>query len=137
MSWLLRNNPRKKPRVFDNDEGLDRPFTKAIFEARQAQKKFEASVEPDSDRLLIDAIQRVTQWLAIYTAAVQKGQGALAYYLMSEFLEKLDRRLGKDVATVVEMNRKARIIANDGSEWAFIAYGDHLVLQRPIEAPKS
>ena len=136
-SWLLKNKPKEKPRVFDVAEGVDRPFTKAVFQARQAQKKYEASIRLNPDLLLIDAIQRVTHWVAIYTAAAQKGQGALAYYLMSEFLEKLDRRLGKDVAAVVELNPYARIVANDGSEWVFRSYGDFLVLQGPLEAPKS
>jgi transcriptional regulator with XRE-family HTH domain len=126
MSWLLKGKSKEKPYIFDG--GLDRPYRKEDFEITQAQKKASAQIEGNPDRFLIDALKSVTEWISICTAARRTGKGYLAHYLMTQFLQDLSQRLGKDTKAAFQMNKKALVIANDGSKWFFTAYGDHLTL---------
>lgn len=128
MHWLLKSKPKEKPYVFDESDGLNRPYTKEVFEIAQARKKVEAPIEHNPDRLLVSALQSVAQWISIYTSAVQSGKGYLADYLMSQFLNDLGQRLGQDTDAVLKMNKNSRVIANDGSQWFFTAYSNHLRL---------
>jgi transcriptional regulator with XRE-family HTH domain len=120
MEWLLRAGPREKPYVL-SFEGHERrkPYTKELFEQTQSLKGRKSYYSDNSVHHLITAISIVSDWLSVYTAAEQAGRGDLATYLMCQFLDQLCERMSKDDKSFLRLNRDARIVAADGSEWKF------------------
>jgi transcriptional regulator with XRE-family HTH domain len=131
MEWLLGNNPSDEPFWF-NQESQQQPWVKARFELIQSNN-LPSGLKPAKPAWrLPNAITVVGDWLSIYSAADQKGQGSRAAYLMGQFLEKLNEALGKDDEAFVRGNQRARLIAQDNSEWKFVFddYAGQIQLER-------
>jgi transcriptional regulator with XRE-family HTH domain len=120
MEWLLKAGPREKPYVF-SFEGHERrkPYRKELFEETQSLKGRKSYYPDNSADHLLTAILVVSDWFSVYTAAEQAGRGDLATYLMCQFLEQLVQRMGKDDERFLRLNKDAKIVAADGSEWKF------------------
>ncbi len=120
MEWLLNAGPREKPYVL-SFEGPERrkPYTKELFEQIQSSKGRKSYYLEDPKHHLIPAISIVSDWLSVYTKAEQNGRGDLATYLMCQFLDQLVERMGGNDDLFLRLNKNAKIVANDGSEWKF------------------
>jgi transcriptional regulator with XRE-family HTH domain len=131
MQWLLGNNPSDEP-FWINRENQRMPWGKSMFELIQSDNLPSGLKPAKPGWRLPNAITVVGDWLSIYSAADQKGQGSRATYLMRQFLEKLNEALGKDDEAFVRANQRARLIAQDNSEWKFVFdnYADQIQLQR-------
>jgi transcriptional regulator with XRE-family HTH domain len=121
MAWLLTSSAKEKPYSIDEGDGSKRPYTKELFETIQAHKKFgdRYTQTGKPERRLVGSITVISDWISVYTAAVETRKAELAVYLMQQFLGELVERLGKDDDGMMRINQKARIITADGREWAF------------------
>jgi transcriptional regulator with XRE-family HTH domain len=120
MEWLLKAGPREKPYVLSFEGyGARKPYTKELFEQIQSSKGRKSYYLEGPQHHLIPAISIVSDWISVYTAAEQTGRGDLAAYLMCQFLDQLVERMGKNDDLFFRLNKNAKIVANDGSEWKF------------------
>jgi transcriptional regulator with XRE-family HTH domain len=120
MEWLLKAGPREKPYVLSfKGYGTRKPYTKELFEQIQSSKGRKSYYLKDPKHHLIPAISIVCDLLSVYTKAEQAGREDLATYLMCQFLDQLVERMGKDDDLFLRLNKNAKIVANDGSEWKF------------------
>jgi transcriptional regulator with XRE-family HTH domain len=136
LSWLLAGKPEEKPYFIDS---LNRkqPYLKEIFDLVQARKKEELPFDPALN--LIVSLGLVGNFLSIYHAAAAAGRGQLAAYLIREAAKELAERLGKNDEEFLQANADVRIIAANGSKWAFASFeGDVVPTQvgGPTHIPK-
>ena len=125
MAWLLKAGPREKPYVLSFEgHGVRKAYTRELFEQIQSSKGRKSYYLEDPKHHLISAFSIVSDWLSVYTAAEQTGRGDLATYLMCQLLDQLVERLGKDDDLFLRLNKDAKIVANDGSEWKFAKQKD-------------
>ena len=123
MFWLLKGRPKDKPYTLDESNGEDRPYTKEDYEVTQARKEQEPPSKLDPDRLILNGLGSVLNWLPIYAKAQQDGKGYLANYLLHQCLKELAERLGQDYEAVWQARKNTRFIAGDGSKWFLTRYG--------------
>ena len=120
MEWLLKAAPKEKPYVLSfEDHQRRKPYTKDLFEQTQSLKGRKSYYSDEPAHHLITAISIVSDWISVYTAAEEAGRGYLATYLMCQFLDQLVERMTKDDKRFLQLNRDAKIVAADGSEWKF------------------
>jgi transcriptional regulator with XRE-family HTH domain len=139
MVWLLQGRSKDKPYIFDESMGEERSYTKADYEIAQARKHTPPPSKVDPDRLILNGLGSVLNWLPIYAKAQQDGKGYLAHYLMYQCLAQLRERLGQDQRAVLRANKNTRLIANDGSKWFISSYAPgHLTWfpEKPDQLPK-
>jgi len=119
MNWLLAGKTKRDPYFFD-PEGHIQPYRKEHFERVQSQKgkapRF--PVDPALNFILSSII--VNDWHSVYNAAVERGDGQLAAYLMRQFLYGLVQRLGKDDEAFLRLNADARVTAANGSVYKWV-----------------
>jgi len=141
MEWLLKAAPKEKPYVLSfEDHQRRKPYTKDLFEQTQSLKGRKSYYSDEPAHHLITAISIVSDWISVYTAAEEAGRGYLATYLMCQFLDQLVERMTKDDKRFLQLNRDAKIVAADGSEWKFSEEKDedsdkHFLTLLPSNAP--
>jgi transcriptional regulator with XRE-family HTH domain len=134
MTWLLSGKSKEPPYIFDQF-GEEHLYTKEVFELIQAQKATGIAPKERAPWRLVGAMAIASDWLSVYNHAVKAGRGPLASYLMQRFLDGLVERLGQDNDAFMRLNKKARIITADGSEWSFdqnIETG-RITLSKPVK----
>jgi len=120
MEWLLKAGPRENPYILSfKGYGTRKPYTKELFEQIQSSKGRKSYYLKDPEHHLIPGISIVSDWLSVHAKAEQDGREELATYLMCQFLDQLVERMGQNDDLFLRLNKEAKIVANDGSEWRF------------------
>jgi transcriptional regulator with XRE-family HTH domain len=139
MTWLLRGDPNDEPYYEDEaDPGQRHRWVKRHFELVQAAKGVKIVTKGSEAKYRAGTIVRmlapIAPWLGIYAKAEREGKGDLALYLLQQSLKNLEKRLGRDDKEAAASVKKTRIVAPDGSEWAFKLEADQISLTRIKEA---
>src|SRR5260370_11728737 len=98
MQWVLGEGSTEKP-FWINQESQRLKWEKSYFELIQTRNVASGLRPAKPAWRLANGITVGGDWLSIYSAADQHGQGSRAIYLMTRFLEDLTKRLGKDDET--------------------------------------
>jgi transcriptional regulator with XRE-family HTH domain len=130
VEWLLNGDATEKPYILDEVDGHKRWWGRKTFELVQVHNQSGVQIAHKKSPAPVRAFMVVADFVSIRAAAEKAGKEELADYLMRQFLSELAERFGRDDKESLRCTKKARLIAQDGSSWAFIGEGGSITFAK-------